>query len=445
MTARRRSPARRACAAIPAAILLGSLILAGGPARGQVPAPSPDPGRDAPAPPAGPAPAPVPENAVPKPPQVRSRKGFSIRITNPSHNDFRFGRSEIDAEVTAADPALVEKVEFFVDDRLVFIDTERPYQCFFDFGADPHSWVIRAVAYHKEGVTVSDTVILKRVLLNFAVQVNRVIVYASARAKGSEHEFATGLTKDDLVLEEDGVRQKIIDFYIEKRPVTLAVILDSSASMQPAMDKVHTAASRFVDTLGGDDRALVIDFDEKVYLLQDLTNNKDSLRQAITSTNALGGTALYDALYASFRKLRGIEGRKAIILLTDGDDTASKFSFKRVVDEAKISDFIIYPIGLGTSFLDIDLRRILKTFAEETGGRSYFPSKVEDLEGVYGEIADELKSQYYITYEPTNSVWDGRWRKIKLSGAPGKDLDIHTRSGYYAVRKAPAATPSGSP
>src|SRR5206468_1443018 len=82
------------------------------------------------APPAEPAPA--SENAVPKPPQVRSRKGFAIRITNPAHNDFRFGRSEIDAEVTAADPALVEKVEFFVDDRLVFIDTERPYQCFFD-------------------------------------------------------------------------------------------------------------------------------------------------------------------------------------------------------------------------------------------------------------------------------------------------------------------------
>ena len=444
MTCRRGSPAGRVSMAILAAILLGVLNLPGAPASAQEPAPTPDPGQAAP-PSAAPPAAPAPENAEPKPPQVRSRKGFAIRITNPAHNDFRFGRSEIDAEVTAADPALVEKVEFFVDDRLVFIDTERPYQCFFDFGADPHSWVIRAVAYHKEGVTVSDTVILKRVLLNFAVQVNRVIVYASARAKGGEHEFVTGLTKDDLVLEEDGVHQKIIDFYIEKRPVTLAVILDSSGSMQAAMEKVHTAASRFVDTLGGDDRALVIDFDEKVYLLQDLTNNKESLRQAITSTNALGGTALYDALYASFRKLRGIEGRKAIILLTDGDDTASKFSFKRVVDEAKISDIIIYPIGLGTTFLDVDLRRILKTFAEETGGRSYFPSKVEELEGVYGEIADELKSQYYITYEPSNSVWDGRWRKIKLSGAPGKDLDIRTRSGYYAVRKAPAAASAGSP
>jgi len=416
--------------------LVLALLLAGGigGAGGQEPAPSPTPPPGAPAPevavPGGDA------SAIPKPPQVRTRKGFAIRITNPAHNDFRFGRSEINAEVSAADPALVEKVEFYVDDRLVFIDTEAPYQCFFDFGTEPRSWVIRATAWHKEGVTVSDTVILKRVVLNYAVQVNRVVMYATAFSNKGERHYALDLQKEDLVLEEDGVKQKIVDFYVEKRPVTLAVILDSSGSMQPAMDKVHNAASRFVDSLALEDKALVIDFDEKVYLLQDLTNDKDQLRRAITSTNALGGTALYDALYASFRRLRGIEGRKAIILLTDGDDTSSKFSFKRVLDEAKISDIIIFPIGLGTTVLDIDLRRILKTLAEETGGRASFPSKVEDLEAVYKDISEELKSQYYITYEPSNTVWDGRWRKIKMYGAPGKDLDVRTRSGYYAVRKA---------
>jgi len=416
--------------------LVLALLLAGGigGAGGQEPAPSPAPPSQAPEPevtvPGGDA------SAIPKPPQVRTRKGFAIRITNPAHNDFRFGRSEINAEVSAADPALVDKVEFYVDDRLVFIDTEAPYQCFFDFGTEPRSWVIRATAWHKEGVTVSDTVILKRVVLNYAVQVNRVVMYATAYSNKGERHYALDLQKEDLVLEEDGVKQKIVDFYVEKRPVTLAVILDSSGSMQPAMDKVHNAASRFVDSLALEDKALVIDFDEKVYLLQDLTNDKDQLRRAITSTNALGGTALYDALYASFRRLRGIEGRKAIILLTDGDDTSSKFSFKRVLDEAKISDIIIFPIGLGTTVLDIDLRRILKTLAEETGGRASFPSKVEDLEAVYKDISEELKSQYYITYEPSNTVWDGRWRKIKMYGAPGKDLDVRTRSGYYAVRKA---------
>jgi VWFA-related protein len=377
------------------------------------------------------------EPPAPRPPEVRSRKGFAIRITNPLRDDFRFGRAEISAEVTAADPSLIEKVEFYADDKLIFIDTEPPYQCLFDFGTEPHSWVLRAVATHREKVTVSDTVILRRVVLNYSVTVNRVIVYATARQKGGDHAIATDVKKEDLLLEEDGTKQTILDFYIEQRPVSLAMILDSSTSMQPSMKTVHAAASRFVDTLGADDKAMVIDFDEKVYLLQDLTSNKDLLRQAITSTNALGNTALYDALYASYRKLRGVEGRKAIILLTDGEDTASKFSFRRVLDQAKISEIIIYPIGLGTSVMDVELRRILKTLAEETGGHAYFPDKVEDLEGVYGEIARELKNQYYITYEPANDNWDGRWRKLRLQ-APGRDLDLRTRSGYYAVRKRPS-------
>ncbi|MFQ5878468.1 MAG: VWA domain-containing protein [Acidobacteriota bacterium] len=413
-----------------AAILVTALLLAPAtPAGSGAPRPAP---RETPAP----AERPGDASSLPRAPQVRSRRGFAIRITNPERNDFRFGRSEIEAEVRSTDPRLVDKVEFFVDDRLVFIDTEAPYQCVFDFGSEPRSWVIRAVAYHREGVTVSDTVILKRVILNYAVQVNRVILYATARRRGGRGPFAVDLKKEDLVLEEDGVRQEIIDFYVETRPVTLAVILDSSGSMEQALETVHAAATRFVNALGEEDRALVIDFDEKVYLLEDLTNDKESLTEAITSTRALGGTALYDALYASYRKLRGIDGRKAIILLTDGEDTASKFSFKRILDEAKISDLIIYPIGLGTSVLDIDLRHVLKTLAEETGGRAYFPDDVEELDGVYREIARELKSQYYLTYEPTSTVWDGRWRKIRLT-APGKGLEIRTRRGYYAVRRSP--------
>jgi Ca-activated chloride channel family protein len=382
-----------------------------------------------------PPPAPDPPVESPTPAPARpTRRGFAVQITNPARNDFRFGKSDIEAEVQASDPRVVEKVEFFVDDRLIYIDTEPPYRCSFDFGADPRSWVIRAVATHREGVKVEDTVILKRVVLNYAVQVNRVIVYATAIDKKKER-FYRDLQKDQVILKEDGKRQSLVDFYIETRPITLAVILDSSGSMQGAIDKVHNAASKFVSTLGAEDRAMVIDFNDQVFLLQDTTTDKDALKSAITSTAALGDTALYDALYASFRRLRGIQGRKAIILLSDGEDTSSKFSYKRVLDEAKLADIIIYSIGLGTSALDIDLRRVLKTLSEETGGRAYFPDKVEELEGVYDAIAEELKNQYYITYEPTNTVWDGRWRRIEVGIAPGIEVEMRARKGYYGVRK----------
>jgi VWFA-related protein len=404
------------------------------PAATQADPASQDPPAQQPAAPAAP-PADRPA-LLPKAPEVRSRKGFSIRISNPQNNDFRFGRSEIEAEVKATDPAMIEKVEFFVDDKLIFIDTEAPYRCVYDFGTEARSWVIRAVAYHREGVVVSDTVILRKVVLNYAVQVNRVLLYATATSDEGGRHYVLDLKKEDLLLEEEGQPQEILDFYREERPATLAVLTDSSGSMQPAMTTVHAASSRFIDSLGPEDRALVIDFDDKVYLLQDVTGDKDLLRTALMSTSALGGTALYDALYASYRKLKGIDGRKAIIILSDGDDTASKFSFKRVLDEAKLNDMIIYSIGLGTSFLDIDLRRVLKTLSEETGGRAFFPSKVDELEGVYREISAELKSQYYISYEPRNTTWDGRWRRIKLT-VPKKNVDIRTRSGYYAVRRAP--------
>jgi len=419
---RRMIPATMLAVAVVAVAILAAL-----PAASQEPEP-PDPSANPPASP------PAPAAALPKPPEVRSRRGLSIKITNPVTNDFRYGRSDIDAAVKTAEPNVIEKVEFYVDDKLIFIDTEAPYHCIFDFGTEARSWVIKAVAYHREGLTVADTVILRKVMLNYAVQVNRVIMYATALANGDSHRYVLDLTKDDLVLEEDGVRQQIIDFYREERPVTLAVVSDSSGSMQKAMDTVHVAAGKFIDSLGPEDQALVIDFDDKVYLLQDVTHDKQALRTALTSTSALGGTALYDALYAAYRKLKGIDGRKAIILLSDGDDTASRFSFRRVLDEAKVNDMIIYSIGLGTNVLDLDLRHVLKTLSQETGGRAFFPDKVEELETVYKEIAAELKSQYYLSYEPANTSWDGRWRKISLS-APKAGVDIRTRSGYYAVRR----------
>jgi len=370
---------------------------------------------------------------VPRAEEVSKRKGFEIAITAPRTGDFRFGRAEITAEVKISDPSLVQKVEFTVDDRLVFIDKEPPWSCVYDFGTDPHSFVIRAKAYHREGVTVTATSITRRVVLNYQVQVNRVVL--NATAQDPDHNFVLDLTKEDFQIQEEGTPQQIIDFYLEERPVVLCLLLDSSGSMEGRMAKVHLAAGKFVDALRSEDQALVIDFDEKVFLLQDFTRDAKVLKEAIDSTYAEGGTALYDALYAAFRKLRDIPGRKAIVLLSDGEDTNSKFSYARVLEMAKTSEVLIYSIGLGVSILDGASHSVLKTLAEVTGGRSFFTGGAEELEEVYQRIARELRSQYYITYSPVNENWDGKWRKIKLTVPRRKDLEIQTRQGYYAVRQ----------
>jgi VWFA-related protein len=370
---------------------------------------------------------------------VSKRKGFEISITAPVDGDFVFGRSEILAEVKASDPSLIEKVEFYVDDKLIFIDKEPPYSCFYDFGSDPRSFVVKAKAFHKEGVTVSATSITRRVVLNYQVSVNRVVLHATAQ--DSDHQFVLDLKKEDFRLEEDDKPQAILDFYLEQRPVILCLLLDSSGSMQGRMDKVHLAADRFVESLATEDQAQVIDFDEKVFLLQDFTRDAKLLKEAIDSTAAEGGTALYDALYAAFRRLKEHEGRKAIVILSDGEDTNSKFSYQRVLEAAKTNEVLIYSIGLGVSVLDVATHSVLKTLAEETGGRAFFPGRAEELEGVYQRISQELRSQYYITYSPSNEDWNGKWRKIKLS-ASKKDVEVRTRKGYYAVRRSAAPPPA---
>ncbi|HEV8376711.1 MAG TPA: VWA domain-containing protein [Candidatus Polarisedimenticolia bacterium] len=366
--------------------------------------------------------------------EVSKRKGFEIAITAPVTGDFVFGRTEITAEVTATDPSLIEKVEFFVDDKLVFIDKEPPYACVYDFGSEPRSYVIKATARHKEGVSVTATSITRKVILNYQLQVNRVVLYATAQ--DGDRRFVLDLKQDDFRLVEDDKPQDILDFYVEEKPVVLCLLLDSSGSMQGRMDKVHLAADKFVESLRPDDQALVIDFDEKVFLLQDFTRDSKLLKEAIDSTAAEGGTALYDALYAAFRKLRDRPGRKAIVILSDGEDTNSKFSYQRVLESAKTNEVLIYSIGLGVSILDVATHSVLKTLAEETGGRSFFPGRAEELETVYQQIAQELRSQYYLTYSPKNEDWNGKWRKIRLTAPKRKDVEIRTRRGYYAVRRS---------
>jgi VWFA-related protein len=198
--------------------------------------------------------------------------------------------------------------------------------------------------------------------------------------------------------------------------------------MREQMKEVHLAAGAFVETLRPEDQALVIDFDDKVFLIQDLTSSQEALREAITTTQALGATAIYDAMHAAFRKIKDIKGRRAIVLLSDGDDTASQFSYQRVLEEAKANNVIIYGIGLGGGD-----RRVLKEFPEVTGGRAFFVEKASELAGVYEQIALELRRQYYLTYSTSNDKWDGRWIEVKVEPLD-KKYKVRARQGYFAVK-----------
>ena len=172
-----------------------------------------------------------------------------------------------------------------------------------------------------------------------------MILWVSATDK--KGNYLTDLRKEQFEVFEDGNTQPILEFFREDRPITLAILLDSSGSMLDKLREVHKAAAAFVDTLRPEDQALIIDFDDKVFLIQDLTSNHELLKDALTSTEAIGGTAIYDVLHAAYRKIGSLPGRKAIVLLSDGEDTASQYGFKRVLEEAKSNNTLIYSIGLG--------------------------------------------------------------------------------------------------
>jgi len=359
------------------------------------------------------------------------RRGFAIHITTPTADEFVLGRTKIHAEVQAEVAADVDRVEFLVRDKIVFVDREPPYECVHDFGEESKAWVIRAVLYHTEGFSVSDVVVTRKITIEAYEEVNRVILWVTVTDKNDGPVL--DLAKENFTVLEDGIPQTIRDFQPEDRPITMAIVLDSSGSMRDSLPDVHQAAAGFVETLRPQDKALVIDFDDRVFLIQELTSDQPLLKEAVSSTEALGSTALYDALHAAFRKLRGIEGRKAIVLLSDGDDTASQLAYDRILEEAKAQSVLIYGIGLG------EVRKsVLKELSETTGGRSFFVAKANQLADVYRKIADELRRQYYLSYSTTNSKWDGRFIKLEVK-SKNPDWSVRARRGYFAVRGGGAA------
>ena len=286
------------------------------------------------------------------------------------------------------------------------------------------------MAYHVEGVTVSDAAITRRLKFATIERVNRVLLWVTATDK--QGNLVTDLAREDFKIYENGEEQKVLDFYHEERPITMAILLDTSGSMQEKIQEVHEAAGAFVDTLRPQDRALIIDFDDKVFLIQDLTAEHDALKEAIQSTEPLGATAMYDALHAAYRKIGQIDGRKVIVLLSDGEDTASQFSFRRVLEEAQTNNTMIFAIGLGIEG-GTPRRNVLEEFSDSTGGRYFYVKKAGQLAGTYERIAEELRMQYYLTYSTTNDSWDGHWIKIDVeSERPG--VKVRARKGYFAVR-----------
>jgi len=260
-----------------------------------------------------------------------------------------------------------------------------------------------------------------------------------------QRRFIRDLSPEDFMILEDGRPQHVSFFTRANLPLRIAVVIDSSLSMEGALSIVQEAASDFVRGLRPQDSATVIDFDTRVRILEPFSSDRDALERAIRTTVAGGTTALHDAVFLSLEELNALPGsaddwpdRHAIVLLSDGDDTSSLTSFDTVLDLANRSDTAIYAIGLGERdaaghLAKYDAEFVLRRLANESGGRAFFPTDMREITTVYEEITRELASQYAIAYASSNSRRDGRWRNISVRMAD-RGLDARTRPGYYAPR-----------
>jgi Ca-activated chloride channel homolog len=256
--------------------------------------------------------------------------------------------------------------------------------------------------------------------------------------------YVTDLDEPNFSVYEDGVKQDITLFSRTNLPIALALLLDTSASMESRLSVAQEAAVGFAKRLRPQDLAEVISFDSRVVILQPFTNGESELEQAIRKTSAGGSTSLHNAIYIALKDLKKIVARsadevrrQAIVVLSDGEDTSSLLPFEEVLDLAKRSETAIYSIGLkadegGSSARGFkEAEFVLRQFAQETGGRAFFPSQAAELNGIYGQISDELSSQYTVGYTSRNARRDGGWRRIVVR-VDRPNTVARTKLGYFA-------------
>ena len=258
----------------------------------------------------------------------------------------------------------------------------------------------------------------------------------------NQNRYVTDLREEDFSVFEDGTRQELTFFNRTSLPIALSILIDTSASMESRLATAQEAAIGFARKLRTQDLAQVVDFDSRVEIAQNFTSSVPDLERAIRATTAGGSTSLHNALYISLKELAKIRAksqddvrRRAIIVLSDGEDTSSLVSYEEVLELAKRSETAIYTIGLqpkdaGQTKGFREAEFVLRQFAQETGGRSFFPQRVEDLKDVYGQIADELSSQYALGYASKNGRRDGGYRRIVVQVAR-PNTQARTKRGYY--------------
>lgn len=357
---------------------------------------------------------------------------FSVRLIEPQQGK-RYGSSlRVHAEVEIPELDQLDRVELYVNETRLTTLYQEPFEHPLLLHNPKDFTYVRAVAYLAGGNTSEDTVIINTPNSDFVddLRVNFKELYTTMITK--KGDFVEDVTEAEITVLEDDIEQQIRRFdKVRDLPIIAGLVLDTSTSMMPVLRDVRRAAHRFLETvLAPRDRAALMTFNDAPQLVVPFTSDTEVLAGGLTGLVAEGETALYDTVIFALHYLSGGNGKRALVLLTDGEDSSSTYSFDDAIEFARYTGVSIYIIGLGLS-TELQSRSHVRQLAAETGGGSFFIDRVEQLGKVYESIQQELRSQYLIGYQSSQSGKPaGEFRKVEVL-VDRKGVEAKTIRGYY--------------
>lgn len=357
------------------------------------------------------------------------RGGFQVTILEPKRGYFGSGVTPVRAEIVVPEERRIRRVEFRINDELVKSKSSPPWTTSVELpGAVGLVYVTITAVLDDERSTEAVRFVNAPGNLD-EVEVTLIELYSTVVDRSNRP--VRGLGQEQFQLLEGGRPQKITKFeQVDNLPLTVGVSIDTSGSMASSLVQAQFAGRAFLrNVLKRGDRCFVLGFADQPRILMPPTDDLDACQLGFDELQAVGWTTLHDAVVTSLYYFRAFEGQRALILLSDGDDTASDVSFRAAAEYARRSGVAIYTVGLGVSGLSLEIRGKLKTLAEDTGGRFFFIRNAVELADVYAEIEDELRSRYLIAYLPEDPSND-EFRRIEVK-VKGNGLKARTVRGYY--------------
>jgi len=274
----------------------------------------------------------------------------------------------------------------------------------------------------------------------FRADTRLVVLHATVVDKNGK--FVTNLPQSAFHVFENNVEQPIKKLIREDVPVSMGLIVDNSGSMRTKRGRVEASAVALVKASNPQDEVFIVNFNDEAFLDQPFTSDIKELERGLAKIDSRGGTAMRDAIRMSidYLKENGKRDKKVLVVVTDGDDNNSSGTLENLVKAAQQSEVLIYTVGLLAEEERREAKRAtraLNAIAEATGGKSYYPKELKDVDGVCQQVAHDIRSQYIIEYNPKNPALDGSFRQIRVVANGPNHPVVRTRSGYYATPDKP--------